>query len=245
MTPMGEAPLLRLYQDARRFRAFFGDTLIADSCQAVQLCEGRRHPVIYFPRSAVKEGCLHPSTKRTTCPLKGEAGYWSLQVGGRQQQDAAWSYETPLDAVQGIAGHIAFEWSALDALWHEEQELLAHPRNPYIRIDTLKSERRVVVRAAGQVLADSRRAVLLFETGLPMRVYLPKDDVAMDLLSRSATTSVCPYKGQAAYYTAELGGRQFPDLAWTYERPFDEVALVKDHLAFYPERVDSIEIAAT
>ncbi len=235
---------IRIHRDGRRYRAVFAGSVVADSVEAVLLCERGHHPVIYFPPAAVAVGRLQASATRSHCPRKGEAGYWNLVIGERRADDAVWSYRQPLPAAAAIAGHYAFLWGALDSVWHEEQQLLAHPRNPFVRIDTLETARRVVVRAGGQVLADSGRAVLLFETGLPVRYYLPRADVAMDLLTPSPSRSVCPYKGEAGYFSAEVAGRRLEDLAWTYEAPFAEVALIRDRICFYPDRVDSIEIAA-
>lgn len=241
---MGNAPhAIRLHQDGRRFRAVFAGETLADSCEAVLLCEGKLHPVIYFPPAAVNQDLLQTSEHKSHCPFKGDARYWSLKAEARIAENAAWSYPEPLPEAAGIAGHIAFYWKAVDSFWHEEQELLAHPRHPFIRIDTLESHRRVVVRAGGEILADSRRAILLFETGLPTRYYIPRLDVTMAALQASATRSVCPYKGTASYFSAELDGKTVTDLAWTYEEPFAEVALIKHHVCFYPERVDAIEIA--
>ncbi len=237
------AHAIRLHQDGRRYRAVFAGQILADSCEAILLCEGRLHPVIYFPPDAVSQELLVPTDHRSHCPFKGDARYWSLKAGETEAENGAWSYPEPLPAVADIASHIAFYWKALDSFWHEEQELLAHPRNPFIRIDTLESQRRVVVHAGGEILADSQRAVLLFETGLPTRYYISRLDVRMTALTPSATRSVCPYKGTASYFSARLGGKPATDLAWTYEEPFAEVALIKDHICFYPERVCSIEIA--
>ncbi len=234
---------IRLHKDGRRYRAIFAEQSLADSCDAVLLCEGKLHPVIYFPAEAVSQALLVPSDHHSHCPFKGDARYWTLKAGDKVVENAAWSYPEPLPDAAGIAGHIAFYWNAVDSFWHEEQELLAHPRHPFIRIDTLESHRRVVVRAAGEILADTRRAVLLFETGLPVRYYIPRLDVSMVALTSSTTSSVCPYKGTASYFSIEQAGKQIADVAWTYLDPFAEVALIKDHICFYPERVDSIEIA--
>ncbi|MEQ8654355.1 MAG: DUF427 domain-containing protein [Kiloniellales bacterium] len=237
------AHAIRLYRDGRRFRVVFAGKTLADSCEAVLLCEGKLHPVIYFPAEAVDQDLLQATDHRSHCPFKGDARYWSITAGDVTAENAAWSYPDPLAEAAGIAGHIAFYWNAVDSVWHEEQELLAHPRNPFIRIDTLESQRRVDVRAGGEILADSRRTVMLFETGLPTRYYFPRIDVNMSALVPSTTRSVCPYKGTASYFSATLDGKTVADIAWVYEAPFVEVALIKDHICFYPERVDSIEVA--
>lgn len=99
---------------------------------------------------------------------------------------------------------------------------------------------RVVVKRNGAVVAESRRALTLKEANYPPVQYIPRDDVRMDLLTRSAHQSFCPYKGDASYYSL---GAEAPNAVWSYEQPFPAVAMIAGHLAFYPNKVDSIEIA--
>ncbi len=100
---------------------------------------------------------------------------------------------------------------------------------------------RVVVKAGGHVIADSRAALTLQEAAYPPVLYLPRADVDMASLERSAHATYCPYKGDCAYYSIPAGGAGAVDAVWTYEQPFDAVAAIRDHVAFYPDRVDSIE----
>ncbi|SOB80728.1 Uncharacterized conserved protein, DUF427 family [Sphingomonas guangdongensis] len=102
------------------------------------------------------------------------------------------------------------------------------------------AEKKVVVTLGGVTLAESGRALLLKEASLPPVYYLPRDDVAMGALERSATSTHCPYKGDASYFSARDGSAR--DVAWSYEDPFDAVDAIKDHLAFYPDRVDAITV---
>ena len=103
---------------------------------------------------------------------------------------------------------------------------------------------RVVVRAGGQVVADTRHAVALREAGYPPVLYVPRDDVDLDQLERTSRTTYCPYKGDAAYYSIPAAGGRGADAVWTYEAPYDAVAAIRDHLAFYPDRMDAIEETA-
>ena len=102
--------------------------------------------------------------------------------------------------------------------------------------------RRVVVTVAGQVVADSRAALTLQEAAYPPVLYLPRADVDMAQLERTAHATYCPYKGDCAYYSVPAGGERARDAAWTYEQPYEAVGAIRDHLAFYPDRVDSIEL---
>ncbi|HEY4802997.1 MAG TPA: DUF427 domain-containing protein [Paraburkholderia sp.] len=99
----------------------------------------------------------------------------------------------------------------------------------------------VVVKAGGRVVADTRRALTLREANYPAVFYVPREDADMALLSRTAHKSWCPYKGEASYYSITPGGERAVNAIWTYETPHEAVAAIKDHLAFYPDRVDSIE----
>ena len=100
---------------------------------------------------------------------------------------------------------------------------------------------RVRVTAAGRVVADTKRALTLHESDYPPVHYIPRDDVDMSLLERSDNQSYCPYKGDAAYYSIALGISRGKNAVWTYEAPYDAVGEIKEYLAFYPDRVDSIE----
>jgi uncharacterized protein (DUF427 family) len=107
-----------------------------------------------------------------------------------------------------------------------------------------KNPDRVVVKVAGQVIADSRDALSLQEASYPAVQYIPRKDVDMTALERTDHESYCPYKGEASYYSVIPGGEKTVNAVWTYESPYDAVADIRDHVAFYPDRVDSIEILA-
>jgi uncharacterized protein (DUF427 family) len=101
---------------------------------------------------------------------------------------------------------------------------------------------RVIIRSGGKVIADTRKALSLREASYPAVQYIPRCDVHMELLARSDHTTYCPYKGDASYFTVTQGGERAVNAVWTYEDPYQAVAEIKDHVAFYPDRVDSIEI---
>lgn len=100
---------------------------------------------------------------------------------------------------------------------------------------------RVVVSVAGRVVADTRAALQLREAAYPAVQYIPRRDVDMSLLERTDHATYCPYKGECAYYSVPLGGERAINAVWSYETPFPAVAEIKDHLAFYANRVDAIE----
>ncbi|MCP9270641.1 DUF427 domain-containing protein [Mycolicibacterium arenosum] len=137
-----------------------------------------------------------------------------------------------------LAGLVRFEFDALT--WFEEDERIhVHPRNPYARVDALRSHRHVVVELDGVVLADTRSPVLLFETGLPTRYYIDRTDVRFEHLEPSDTVSQCPYKGvTSAYWSVRSGESLLADLAWSYDYPLPAVASIAGTVAFYNEKVD-------
>jgi uncharacterized protein (DUF427 family) len=108
-------------------------------------------------------------------------------------------------------------------------------------ISVQRSSSRVIVSVAGRVIADTREALTLSEAHYPAVQYIPRKDVDMTLLTRTDRTTYCPYKGDASYFSIPLGGERSIDAVWSYETPFAAVAGIRDHLAFYPDRVDAIE----
>jgi uncharacterized protein (DUF427 family) len=108
-------------------------------------------------------------------------------------------------------------------------------------ITIARNPARVVVSVAGRVIADTRAALMLREAAYPAAFYIPRRDVEMSLLERTEHSTYCPYKGDCAYYSIPVGGERAANAVWTYEDPFTAVAEIKDHLAFYPDRVDAIE----
>ena len=123
-------------------------------------------------------------------------------------------------------------------MFEEDEEVYVHPRDPYTRIDVLASSRRVRVRTKDTILAESTRPRMLIESGLPVRWYLPREDVRVDLLEPSSTTTRCPYKGVASYWSLRAGDRYEPDIAWSYPEPLHDAAGVRGLLCFFDDRVD-------
>jgi len=140
-----------------------------------------------------------------------------------------------------LPAHVRLDWAAVDRWFEEDVEVFVHPRSPYTRVDILKSSRHVVVRIDGTVVADTVKPTILVETGLPPRWYIPPTDVRLDLLTQSETSTGCPYKGFATYWSADINGDLHPDIAWSYATPLPESAGVAGLICFYNERVD-IEI---
>jgi uncharacterized protein (DUF427 family) len=134
---------------------------------------------------------------------------------------------------------VVLDFGALEAWYEEDKRNVAHPRDPFHRIDVPSSSRPVRLELDGTVLAESSRPVLLFETMLPARYYLPREDIMAELV-RSGTRTYCACNGQASYWSATAGGHVLPDIAWTYEEPLHDAARVRGLIAFFGERLDVV-----
>jgi uncharacterized protein (DUF427 family) len=220
----------------RHVRVFFGGETIADSKRAKLVRETDVLPAYYFPKEDVRMDLFVQSAYKTHCPLKGEASYWSIGGDGKSADNAAWSYLNPMPAAAAIKDYFAFEWPKMDKWMEEDEELFKHARDPFKRVDALPSKRHVRVVIDGQTVAETRRPHLVFETNHPVRYYIPQEDVRMAMLVPSATTSRCPYKGPAAYWSVKLGNEIFPDLVWGYMEPIPEMPKIKGLLCFFHER---------
>jgi uncharacterized protein (DUF427 family) len=230
--PPGAA--LYLEPTPKRIRVEVGGRTIADSRGAMLLHESGLQPIYYFPPEDVLGDVLQETAKHTRCPKKGEASYYTIRVGDRVIENGAWYYPDPLpDAPPRLQGLIAFYFGRMDRWLEEAEEIGVHPRDPYHRIDILRSDRRVRVSLDGEVLAESERALALFESNLPARWYIPREDVVAEL-EPSETVTRCPYKGTAAY--CSVNGAK--DLIWYYADPLPEAGGIKDLLCFFNEQVD-------
>ena len=160
----------------------------------------------------------------------------------RPDHAPAWLF--PADDVHGIAGepepdvpgYVSVDWRLVDEWYEEDERALGHPRNPYHRVDILRSTRHLRVEVGGEVLVDTTDTVALFETSLAGKLYVARDKVRMDLLAPSTTTTYCPYKGTASHFNAVIGDTVVEDVAWSYEDPLPECLPIKGLLSFYDTR---------
>ena len=225
---------VRVERTERRIRGYRAGELVVDSRHALLVFEPRRLPVYYFPPTDVRMDLLVEKPQAG----EGEKVRWDLRIGGLLAENAAWSYRHAQGEREPLAGHVAFYWKQMDAWFEEDEEVFVHPRDPYHRVDVLHSSRHVKVVVDGEVVAETRRPRLLFETGLPTRYYIPKTDVRLDLLEPTDTVTACPYKGQARYWAVRAGGDVRPDLVWAYPAPIPECPKIENLLSFYNEKVD-------
>jgi uncharacterized protein (DUF427 family) len=241
---------------ARRLRATWNGTTVVDSTRAVLLWEPRRIlPVYAVPAVDVRAGLrpggplppvaddvgvrmpelsdlrLLPGVPFTAHTAEGSP--LDVELDGAVLEQVAYRLDDPQ-----LEGYVALDFGAFD--WREEDEPVAvHPKDPFHRVEVLAGSRPVRVELDGHVLAESARPTLLFETLLPVRYYLPRADVRVELVP-SGTRTACPYKGEASYLSPVVDGRARPDLVWTYPDPLPESSRVRDLVCFYTERLDVV-----
>jgi uncharacterized protein (DUF427 family) len=227
---------IRFEHGAKRVRAFLGGVPVVDSSRPVLVWEVPYYPTYYFPVDDVRADALEPDGGTSHSPSRGDGRTYTVRAGGKEAPGGALRYEdSPIPELRSL---VRLEWGAMDAWFEEDEEVFTHPRDPYTRVDILPSSRHVRVEVDGVTVAESTSARLLFETGLPVRYYLPKTDVRLDLLTPTDTVTHCPYKGQAEYWAVHGGEGERADLAWSYRAPLPESQRIAGLIAFYNEKVD-------
>jgi uncharacterized protein (DUF427 family) len=224
----------------KRLRVKVGSTFVADTVEGLVMYESDHLPVYYFPMKDVDDAFLMPSSTKTESPFKGVASHYSLNTGETLVEDAGWRYLDPIKGCPDVSDYIAFYWNKMNHWYEEDEEVFVHARDPYRRVDCLPSSRHVQVIVDGQIVAESRRSVFLFETGHPTRYYLPIADTRLDMLTASKYQSRCPYKGIASYYHLTVDGKRHENMVWYYPEPVHEAARVKGLVCFYSEFTDRI-----
>jgi uncharacterized protein (DUF427 family) len=227
---------VRIEPGAKRVRAYLGGEAVVDTSRPVLVWEVPYYPTYYFPSADVRSELLEPDGGVAHSPSRGEGRTFSVRAGGKQAAGAALRYEdSPIEELRDL---IRLDWDAMDAWFEEDEEVFTHPRDPYTRVDILPSSRHVRVEVDGVTVAESAAPRLLFETGLPVRYYLPKTHVRMHLLRPTDSVSHCPYKGQAEWWSVRVGDSLHEDLAWSYRTPLPESQKIAGFVAFYNEKVD-------
>ena len=231
-----QGPILYLQPLEYRLRAVFEQEVVVDTLRPFLLHQSGKLPVYYVARADLRLELLEPGRREDD--EIGTREWFALRVGERVAPDAAWSYvQTPDDAAF-VRDLVALKWNAVDEWFCEDEQLFGHPRDPFSRIDVYRTTRHVRVSLDGVVLADTRQALVLHETGLPPRWYIPPEDVRTDLLEPSSLRTRCAYKGSASYWSARVGDRLVDDVVWSYPEPQHDAERVRDLLCFFNERVD-------
>jgi uncharacterized protein (DUF427 family) len=234
--------VVRTELSPRWVRGFVGEVAVVDSRSPLLFWEDHFPvPNYAFDPADVRQDLLRPATGEPPgqpwffLPQGPVSAWFDLEVDGRRLRHAAWRRDAP-----ELGDRLVLSWQPglLDRWLEEDEEVGGHPRDPYKRVDALPSSRHVVVSLDGVELADSRSPVLLFETGLPTRYYLPEQDVHLDRLRAADQRSHCPYKGVADRYWDVPDHPDGAGLAWSYGQPYPAVGRIRDRIAFYNELVD-------
>lgn len=239
-----EATQVRTEEVDKRVRAYVGDVKVVDSRNALLFWEGHFPVPSYAVRRCdVRTDLLHET--RVAPPRepffflpKGPVSQWfDLAVGERTIPHAAWARDAP-----ELRDTLVLSWQpgVLDRWMEEEERVESHPRDPHKRVEAISSSRHVVVELDGVRLAESTRPVLLLETDLPTRYYLPREDVNFAVLEPTSNRSHCPYKGVADAYWSVAGHSEATNSAWCYSAPLPVVTKVAGLVAFYNEVVDLV-----
>lgn len=252
---MRELDVLRYEPTDKRIRATFGNDTVIDSTRAMLVWEPKRIvPTYAVPVEDVDGEILSaPPAEALDVEARGFPPIGAPQLAGRVVLDPSVPFAVRTTAgeprmIRGggrhaaafraadpaLAGYVIVDFDAFDAWYEEDERNVGHPRDPFHRIDILHSSRHVRVERSGVLLAESSRPHLLFEPPLPVRFYLPAEDVRAELLHPSEKRTVCAYKGEASYLSLEGEA----DVAWTYLAPLREAAELTGRVAFFNERVD-------
>lgn len=244
---------LRIHPVSQRIRAVSGGEVVVDSSAALLVWEPRRVVGSYaVPRADIAGDFVEwDGARATEHPVRiADTGPPVLDprtpFSVHSSHGTELSIRTAVGELAGAAfasadpdldGYLILDWAAFDRWLEEDEERIAHPRDPYQRIDCLRSSRHVEVRVAGQLLADSTRPTLLIETNLPVRYYLPAEDVRLDLLTPTTTHTACAYKGVASYWSS-TGEHPVVDVCWSYPDPLHDADQVGGMYCFFSERVE-------
>jgi uncharacterized protein (DUF427 family) len=234
----GPLPERLLYAEPlrRRMRVRFAGTWIADSEDVTLLHEPGRYPVAYFPLADVTGGVLEGSGHTTRHRDLGVTSWYTVRVGEKSTQRAAWRHSELPEHAHVLKGRVAFAWRAIDAFYEEDQRIVGHAADMYHRIDIRPTSRHLVVRDGERIVADTRRPLALYESGFAPRWYMPRTDVDESALTAVKEQTFCPYKGLCSYY--DIG--QARGAAWSYVDAWTEVGRVAGFVSFEPDKIEVI-----
>jgi uncharacterized protein (DUF427 family) len=215
----------------RRIRAMLAGEIVVDTTRALYVWEHAHYPQYYIPRADVRPNVL-VDEHATRATSRGTAHVHGVRSGDEYRQACALHYADFHDAVR-------FDWAAMDLWFEEDEQVFVHPRDPYTRVDAIRSTRPVRIEVDGVVVAASSSPVLVFETGLPTRYYLNRTDVDFTKLIRTDTVTECPYKGTTSdYWSVKTPKRIHQDVAWSYRFTTKDLLPIAGLISFYNEKVN-------
>jgi uncharacterized protein (DUF427 family) len=217
----------------RRMRVRFGGTWIADGEDVLLLFEPGRYPIAYFAETGVSPDALQRSEHTTRHQDLGVTSWYTVRAGGRSAPRGAWQHIEPPAFASELQARIAFAWPAMDAFYEEDERILGHAADSYHRIDIRQASRSLVVRHHDRIIADTKRPVVLYESGFAPRWYVARADVDESALTPVEHQTFCPYKGLCSYY--DIGDAYLA--AWSYRDAYSQVGRISDLVSFEPDIV--------
>jgi uncharacterized protein (DUF427 family) len=217
----------------RRMRVRFGGTWIADSEHVLLLFEPGRYPVAYFPKTDVSPDSLKGDEHTTRHPDLGLTSWYAVRAGEKSVLRGAWQHIEPPVYASELQARVAFAWTAMDAFYEEDERILGHAADSYHRIDIRQTSRSLVVRHRDRIIADTKRPLVLYESGFAPRWYVPRADIDESALVLVEQQTFCPYKGMCSYY--DIGDAR--RAAWSYRESYREVDRISDLVSFEPDLV--------
>jgi len=238
----GPLPQRVLYVEPlrRHMRVLFGGAWVADSEHVLLLFEPDRYPVAYFPESDVSPKALERSEHTTRHPDLGLTSWYIVKAGERKAARAAWQHVELPSYASELRGRIAFAWRAMDAFYEEDERILGHAADSYHRIDIRQASRRLVVPYQERIVADTKRPLVLYESGFAPRWYVLRADIDESALTFVEHQTFCPYKGLCSYY--DIGDARLA--AWSYREAYPEVGRISGLMSFEPDIV-SVQLDGT
>ncbi len=233
--PEGSRGSVRVEPGRKRVRAYLNGELVADTRTPFLVWEHPYYPTYYVPAPDVRAALIDADVTEHS-PSRGDGEILHVKVATATAERAALRY--PASPIEQLRDLVRIDWNAMTEWLEEDEPVYTHPRDPYKRVDILASSQHVRVEIDGVTVAESRQPRILFETGLPARHYLPLPDVRMDLLRPSDTTSHCPYKGTAGYWSVDVGRGEHKDIVWIYRTPLPESQKIAGLACFYDEKAD-------
>jgi uncharacterized protein (DUF427 family) len=215
-------------------RVRFGERWIAESENVLLLFEPGRYPVAYFPENDVSPGALERTDHTTQHSDLGPTSWYSVRAGEQHiAARGAWQHTGLPAYASELQARIAFAWRAMDSFYEEDERILGHAADPYHRIDIRQTSRNLVVRHGDRIIADTRRPLVLYESGFAPRWYVPRDDIDESALAPVKLQTFCPYKGLCSYYS--IGDAR--QAAWSYPDAYPEVRRISNLVSFEPDIV--------
>ncbi len=226
---------LKVEQGEKRIRGYARGELVFDTKRPMLVWEVPYFPTYYIPEADVVAGLVASGATRRSS-RQGDGDFLDIKLNRDSIEGAALRY--PDSPVEELRRSVRFEWDALDEWLEEDEPVYTHARDPYTRVDILRSSRHVEVFVDGTKVADTHNPTLVFETGLPTRYYIPMSDVRLEALHPSNSETHCPYKGTATYFSVAVNGKVHEDLVWIYRTPLPESQKIAGLVSFYNEKVD-------